>query len=104
MAIDPHVEVSFDGETSIEFPAEGVTTSATVTKVGAALYRLDSVPVMIESVKFRDVIEADDIDGKTLRFRRVAEKSDWRVYDFMLARDALESEKTNSVLRKVDEV
>ncbi len=104
MATDPHLAISFDGETSIEFPAEGMTASATVTKVGVALYRLDSVPVMVDSVKFRDVIEADEVDGKTLRFRRVAQKSDWRVFDFLLARDDRESEKINRVLRRVEQL
>jgi hypothetical protein len=104
MATDPHIEASFDGETLIELPAEGVTTSATVTMVAEGLYRVDSVPVMIESVKFRDVIEADDVDGKVLRFCRVVEKSDWRVFDFLLAREAIESEKISTVLRRVEQI
>jgi hypothetical protein len=104
MATDPQLEASVDCEASIEFPGEGVTTSATVTKVGAALYRVDSVPVMIKSVKFRDVIEADEVEGKALRFRRVVEKSDWRVFGFLLAREVGESEKISTVLRRVEEV
>lgn len=104
MAIKPQVEAAFDGETRIEFPAEGVTTTATVTKIGAALYRLDFVPVLIESVKFRDIIEADEIDGKTLRFRRVVQSSDWRVYDFILGKGHRNSERTNLVLRRVEQV
>jgi hypothetical protein len=104
MATDPQVRIAFDGETSIEFPAEGVTASATVTKVGEKLYRLDSVPVMVESVKFRDIIEADEIDGKALRFRRVAQKSDWRVFDFLLANADRESDKIHRVLRRVEQV
>src|SRR4051812_18808129 len=104
MSTHPHVECSFDGETSIEFPAEGVTASATVTMVGAGLYRLDTVPVMVESAKFRDIIEAEDIDGKTLRFLRVAQQSNWRVFDFLLAREAIESAEISRVLRRVEEV
>jgi hypothetical protein len=57
----------------------------------------------VESVKFRDIIEADE-HGPTLRFRRVAQKSDWRVFDFLLAKDARESEKINRVLERVEKV
>lgn len=103
MATDPHVETFFDGETSIEFPAEGVTASATVTRVGEKLYRLETVPVMVESANFRDVIEAEVVESG-LRFRRVAEKSNWRVFDFLLARDAIESERINGVLRRVEQI
>ncbi|GEM_PF-385928 len=104
MATDPHVETSFDGETSIEFPAEGVTTSVTLTKVGPALYRLDSVPLMVESVKFRDIVEADDMDGKKLRFRRVVQESNWRVFDFLLSKEDRDSEKIDRVLRRVERI
>jgi hypothetical protein len=104
MPTDSHIEASFDGETTIEFPSEGVTTSATVTRVGERLYRLDTVPVMIESASFRDVIEADEVGEKTLRFRQVAQKSGWQVFDFILARDVIESEKISKVLRRVEEI
>jgi hypothetical protein len=97
MAADPPIE------TSIVYPSEGVTESATVTKLGAGLYRLESVSMAVESVKFRDIIEADEV-GPTLRFRRVAQKSDWRVFDFLLAKDARESEKINRVLERVEKV
>jgi hypothetical protein len=97
MATDPPIE------TSILYPSEGVTESATVTKVGARLYRLESVSAVVDSVNFRDIIEADE-DGPTLRFRRVAKKSDWRVFDFLLAKDARESDQMKRVLERVEKV
>lgn len=104
MSTDPRSETSYDGEKSIEFPSEGVTTSAMVTQVGERLYRLDTVPVMIESAGFRDIIEADKVDAKTIRFRRIAQKSDWRVFDFILARDVIESARISEVLRRVEQM
>lgn len=45
----------FDGEeTNTEFPYEGVTASAAITAIGQGHYRLDTVPVLIESAGFRD--------------------------------------------------
>ncbi|HVS72722.1 MAG TPA: hypothetical protein VHQ47_15810 [Phycisphaerae bacterium] len=103
MAVDAHVEVSFDGETMIEFPSERVTASALVTRVGEDLYRLEAVP-MVESAGFRNLIEADRVDEKKLRFRRVVQKPNWRVFDLLLARGSFESEKIQKVLRHVEEV
>jgi len=102
MVTDPHLESS-SFETRIKFPAEGLTTSVTATKVGSALYRLDSVPWFAESVKFHDIIETDDIDGEPLLFRRVAQKSDWRQFEYMLSRESRESEEIRRILERVEE-
>jgi len=80
MADDPHITVKLDGDaTSIEFPAEGLTTSATVTQIAERQYRLDSVPLFTELASFGDIIEADPVADGAIRF---AESRRRRIGDF----------------------
>jgi hypothetical protein len=100
---DVPVEVKVgDDEAAIEFPAEGLTTSCPVMRVGSGLYRLDGVPIGAESASYNDVIEAEDLGGGKLRFRRVAQASGWRVYDYVLPRGWLDSESGKQYLSDLE--
>ncbi|HYE18593.1 MAG TPA: DUF4265 domain-containing protein [Tepidisphaeraceae bacterium] len=100
---DVAVEVQVgDGEAAIEFPAEGLTTSCPVTPVGSGLYRLDGVPIGAESASYNDVIEAEALGRGKLRFRRVAQASGWRVYDYVLPRGWLDSGSGKQYLADLD--
>jgi len=102
MSNDPNTTAQPDSkETSIEFPDEGVTINTTMTMVGQGLYRLDTVPLMVESAGFRDVIEAEALPAGGLKFLRVARKSDWRIYDFVLNKATTESPKLQELLDRV---
>jgi hypothetical protein len=103
MESKPHISVRLDGEeTSIEFPAEGVTTSAAVSAVGNNLYRLDSVPLFVASATFADIIEAEQLPEGRLRFTRVSEKSGWQVFNFVVPRELIDSNKLAMVLAHAD--
>lgn len=94
------VEVG-DDEAAIEFPAEGLTTSCPVTKVGNGLYRLDGVPIGSESATYKDVIVADEVGTAGLRFHRVAQASGWRVYEYVLPSGWLDSEPGTGYLAEL---
>lgn len=91
-------------ETAIEFSDEGLTTSCPVTRVGEGLYRLDGVPIGSESAAFGDVIEAEVVGGGRLRFRRVAQASGWRVYDFILPGAWLDGDRGKRFLAELDDM
>lgn len=102
---DVHVEIRIgDSETAIEFPTERVTVSCPVTQVGDRLYRyrLDGVP-MSESAAFQDVIEADNLRERRLRFLRVAQPGRWKTFDFLFPRGWLDGERGVSLLRELDQ-
>lgn len=102
--MDLHVTLNFDdGETMIEFPQDSTTIGALVTEIGPALYRLDSVPLMVDSASFRDIFEAERLDGGKLRFLRVVEKSNWRTYSWLLPQDVVEKLTTTALLDRVTE-
>lgn len=89
-------------ETSIEFPAEGVTSTAPVTQVGKRLYRLEGVPPLIESAGYLDVIEAEPIGDRAIRFVRIAERSGWRTLYFTAAADWRESDEGRARLAEIE--
>jgi hypothetical protein len=104
MTSDPHISIQHGDETSIEFPSEGVTTSACVAALGDGLYLIGSVPLFVESACFMDIIEADaTIDGKLI-FKRVAQQSTWRVFEFMLSREIIASGRLEDVLAHADDL
>jgi hypothetical protein len=99
----PDIAVQFDNEsTSIDFPAEGVTSSAIVTELGERLFRLDSVPIFAESASFGDVIEADRVKAGTLRFLCVVRSGGWRTFFFLLSNEDRTSRRIASVLERVE--
>ena len=93
----------FDSETatSVEFPDEQTTATLELAPLGPRLFRIESVPVMIEAVGFGDVIEADSITDGNLRFVRIAEKSGWRTYDFLIPSGLIESEHIIAIQDRV---
>jgi hypothetical protein len=91
-----------DDVVAIEFPAEGLTTSCPVARLGNGLYRLDGVAIGSESVAFKDVIEAEEIGNGKLRFRRVAQSSGWQVYVYVLPRGWLDGDRGKGYLAELD--
>jgi hypothetical protein len=102
MADDVAVTVQFGAdEPLVGFPAEGITISVPLTRVGERLYRLDGVPVFAESASFGDVIEAEPGEGGRLRFVRVAEPGGWRTFDYILPAHKMDSEWGQSLLAEL---
>ncbi len=103
MADDVTVTVRFGAEEPlIAFPAEGITVSVPLTPVGYRLYRLDGVPVFIESAAFGDVIEAESLADGRLRFVQLTEPGGWRTFDFVLPPYQIDSEWGQSLLRELE--
>ena len=67
------------------------TEDAEVTPVGANLYRLESNPGPGNDtdLEYGDVFEAEQNPDGSLRVIRLAQKSEWRNYCWMLAKGAL---------------
>ena len=98
-------KVTFNGDnTQVEFPDEEVTVDLAVTRVGKGLYRLDNVPFFVEAAGFGDVIEADRLVNGVLRFRRVVEKSKWKIYDYIMSQEGIASPAVKRVMERVTEV
>ena len=89
----------FDSETatSVEFPDERTTTTLELALIGPRLFRIESVPFMVEAACFGDVIEADPITDGNLRFVRIAERGGWRTYDFLIPAELIESEHITAI-------
>jgi hypothetical protein len=105
MSDNRELTIQFEGEEGfvIEFPTENVTVSVPYTRVGNDLYRLDGVPLWVESVGFGDIIEAEAVGDGRLRFRCVAERSGWRTYNYALPPGCIDSERGQTVLRELED-
>jgi len=102
MTTDPlFLDNSAGEQIQVEFPDDGMTATLAVTQVGDRQFRLESVPMMIDSASFRDVIEADRLDETTLRFVKVVEPSGWKVFEFYLLKERLESQEMRELLQRV---
>lgn len=63
-----------------------------VTPLEKNLYRLDATPVFVDvEVSFGDIIEAEVQANGVLRFRRVAVRSPWHHWSWVLSKDTVES-------------
>lgn len=89
------------GEISVEFSEEGVTLPLELSQVGPRLFRIGSVPIMVETVNFGDVIEAEPRADDGLRFVRIAETGGWRTYDFLIPPHLIESQRLAAILSHV---
>lgn len=78
------MSASVSDEVNIEFPAEGVTTSASVTVVGDGLLRLESVPLLVEGVLFGDTIRVTRLAPTEYRFEGIAVSGGWKQYSFLI--------------------
>ena len=87
---------------SIDFPDDGVTSHVTVTQLADRHYRIETVPLMVESATYRDVIEAERLDEGTFRFIKVVEKSNWHVFEFFLLKERLEAPELLAALQRVE--
>lgn len=78
-------------EMRLSFEA-GCEETVSVTPLGNNLYRLDLPPLFVEmDISFGDIIEVETQANGALRFCRVAERSGWRRWSWILRRDTLES-------------
>jgi hypothetical protein len=102
MADSIPISIEFAGdETSVEFPDEQVTVTLELAQVGPRLFRIGSVPIMVEAASFGDIIEAESCADVGLRFVRVAEAGGWRTYDFMLPADLIGSQHIAAIQDRV---
>ncbi len=100
-SIPVSIVFSGDNETSVEFPDEQTTVTLELAQVGPRLFRIGSVPIMVEAASFGDVIEVEaGADGR-FRFVRVAEAGGWRTYDFMLPAELIGSERITTIQDRV---
>ncbi|MBL8822146.1 MAG: DUF4265 domain-containing protein [Planctomycetia bacterium] len=90
-------------EPLIEFPAERLTVSVPVTAMNSRLYRLDGVPIFVESASFGDVIEAEPVGVDRLRFVRIAEPGGWRTFDYVLSPQKIDGEWGQYLLAELTE-
>ena len=70
-------------------------------QLGDNLYRV-LCNTMEEEFDFMDVIETEPIDDNTIRFVRVAERGNWRVYCFGLSKRLIESDSLRSFLEQCE--
>src|SRR4051812_22096288 len=93
-----------DDQVIVEFPEENLSVTVPVTRVGEDLYRLEAVPVLVEGAGFRDVVKADRVGEGKLRVRRVAERSGWRTYEFIVPPWKIDGETGQALLRRLEEL
>jgi hypothetical protein len=100
-----HVGLSFlfsnAGDVVVEFPDGKLCVSLPASCVGTNLYRLDAVPYPSEIAGYADIVEAVPAEAGRLRFVRVVQPSGWSTHSFILAREAIEGEAVQAVLREV---
>ncbi len=105
MPSDPHISIQMGGkDTVVEFPSEGIATSAVVEALGGGQFRFRTVPLFVESASFLDIIEADVAADGTLIFKRVLKPSGWRVFSFVLSRDFISCGKLKPVLARAEQL
>ncbi|PWK53971.1 hypothetical protein C8D97_102363 [Pleionea mediterranea] len=78
---------------SIVFPDEGLTTGCDVSDLGNGLYRLVEHPIMAESAMYGDTILAELESQEQIRFKKVAEKSSYKMLDYVLPKELIESQE-----------
>lgn len=83
---------------------EGRVETSYVTPLGKNLYRLEVTPVLVEiEVSFGDIIEAEMQADGVLRFCRVATRSQWRHWDWLLSKNAVESAAFIALQQAIEE-
>ena len=95
------ITVQHDGEERVRFPDENVACSLDLTPVGPRQFRIASIPIMVESATFGDIIEAERLPDGTLEFERVFEAGQWRVFSFVLPQVSLGSSEIAVVKARV---
>jgi Domain of unknown function (DUF4265) len=93
-----------DDQAIVQFPEEDLSVSVPITRVGEDLYRLDAVPVCVEGAGFRDIVEAHWVSEGTLRVCRVAQRSGWRTYDFIVPPWKIDTEDGRALLLRLEEL
>jgi hypothetical protein len=91
-------------EMVVNFETDGVlANNMLLTQVGQNLYRIEETPVLIDSVSYNDIMEADLQSDGSLLFRRVVKKAEIKTFDFVLHKEVVESERFRVFLDRVKE-
>lgn len=89
----------------ILFEEEEVTATIEMLQFSGDLYRIETVvPFMEDIISYGDTIDAaTGIDG-TLIFRRVAKKSDYTAYSYVVTEKVAQCVELKAILEKVKEL
>ncbi len=85
----------------VDFPEEGISLTMTLEPLGEQRFCVRSVPILVESVSFGDVIEAERLPEGGYRFIQLIEAGGWVVYDVILSPEQIESESIKRVRERV---
>jgi hypothetical protein len=86
----------------INLVIENVTYSDfLVTKVGENLYRLEEHLTASDEANFKDVIEAK-VENDELIFQKLFQKSDLKLYDFILSPKVYQTEDFENLLKEIE--
>jgi hypothetical protein len=87
---------------TLTFPNEGVTFSQIlVTYLTANHYRLDETPLLIDDVKYGDVVALERQPDGTFSFQSIIEPSAWRSHDYILSKAVIDSTAFQDLLSMV---
>ena len=89
-------------DVSINFPEEGLVTSCEVEELGEGLYKLLDHPIMAGQAKYGDTIRAEIESPGQLKFLEVVEESDNKMFDFILSKEIIESEKFKALKERLN--
>ena len=91
-------------KTPIEFEIDfgDSTETLPVVPIGGSRYRLEASSVCAD-IYWHDIIEADCVSNKTLRFRGVHQRSGMKVESAIVAKDLAESPTLGALLERVIE-
>lgn len=78
-----------------------VTVPAICTPLGGKRYRLDSIPEMVDSIRYGDVFEGE-AEADVLRVQRVVRKSEWQQYVFQIVAETRQSQQVVLALETVE--
>ena len=91
-------------DVAIHFPADGLTMSLPVTKLGDNFIRLEAVPFATEAANLCDIVEVKMRTDGSYEFVRVVQPSNWRVYELFLSREEAESPQTEQFCSRLHSI
>src|SRR5579871_4418728 len=101
--VEPHIEIILgEGRCRIDFPNDGLTTSARVNQLSKRNFRLESIPILTESACFGDIIQAQVLEPDLIRFERVVVPSKWKLHSFILSRCPESEGRVESAIAKAE--
>jgi hypothetical protein len=86
---------------NVRFAGEGtMVREFQVEPLGNNLYRVMEIPVLVETVSYRDIVELTRGQDDVYECVAVRELAGWRRFDFLVAKDAA-SERLTEILSRV---